>query len=482
MNLNLEGKWAGWGDMSQWWDALAASVLSGTDGLGAYLGEEGLSLVQIHKSLSGIQVGRHATYAIEPGKMAELAPALQETLLAWNLESCPVSLAISPHLGFFRHASLPRAASENLAKVVAYELDRFLPLTADKLFYGFQVLAETEIDIRFILMAVPRDKVEACLGLLKDATLRPIGVELAPVAVAKVFALSGRTLPASWLLLHLEDGAFELTHIQGAKVNAFAQGRNLRGKDLSRAVLAQVDGMVVAGPEPQMLGLYGAGRADFKVGILKKHELEVVYPSQIPLKGLQADLNLDEVLPAVGAGLACVGKAPLGLNLLPPAERAAIRLGRFSFTGVLALIMVGLICLWGASALIHTRIELYRTNRQISRLRPEAKEVEGLLRESRALAQQMESLRRVGQSPNKLMVLKTLTQLIPDNTWLFSLRLGKQYVDLGGMSTAASELIPLLDKSGLLKKTEFASPIVTDANKFEHFKVKAEFNGLKPHP
>jgi hypothetical protein len=61
------------------------------------------------------------------------------------------------------------------------------------------------------------------------------------------------------------------------------------------------------------------------------------------------------------------------------------------------------------------------------------------------------------------------------NTWLLNLHLSKQYVNLSGMSTAASDLIPLLDKSGLLKKIEFASPIVTDANKLEHFKIKAEF-------
>ena len=105
----------------------------------------------------------------------------------------------------------------------------------------------------------------------------------------------------------------------------------------------------------------------------------------------------------------------------------------------------------------------------------EAKEVEGLLKESRALAQQMESLHKIAQSPDKLAILKELTQLIPSNTWLFNLRLSKQHVNLSGLSSAASDLIPLLDKSGLLKKTEFASPIVTDANKLEHFKIKAEF-------
>jgi Tfp pilus assembly protein PilN len=482
MKLDLGRKWALRGNMSQWWDALAASVLTGMDGLGAYLGGEGLTLVQVHKSLGGIQVRGWATYPANPGQMEELGPALQETVAAWNLESCPVSLAVSPHLGFLRPAALPRAALENLAQVVAYELDRFLPLPAENLLYGFQVLEEAESEIRLMLMAVLRDQVEVGLRLLTAAALKPIAVELAPVAAAQVFGLSGRPLPASWLLLHLEGGSYELTHIQGAKVRAFAQGRNLRGKELSQAILAQIDAMAAPGPEPQLLGLYGRGGADFNVGILKKHELEVIYPSHINLKGLQPEMSLDEILPAVGAGLSCVGKAPLRVNLLPPAERAAIRWGRFSLTTMLILILLGLGCLWGASALIHTRVALYRTNRQITKLNREAKQVESLLQESRALAQQMESLRKIGQSPDKLIILKDLTKLIPDNTWLFNLRLSKQYVNLSGMSSSASELIPLLDKSGLFKRTEFASPIVTDANKNEHFKVKAEFKGLEPRP
>ena len=104
--------------------------------------------------------------------MEELGLVLKETVSAWTLELCPVSLAVSPHLGFFRQVSLPRAASENLAQVVAYELDRFLPLPADNLLYGFQVLAETETEIRLMLMAVPRDQVEVCLRLLTEATLQ----------------------------------------------------------------------------------------------------------------------------------------------------------------------------------------------------------------------------------------------------------------------------------------------------------------------
>lgn len=482
MKLAWEWKWPVRGTLNQWWDTLAASALPGTAGLGAYLGTTGLTLVQAHRNRSGIQVRRSSTYPFESGKMADLAPVLQGDLLTWSVESTLVSLAVSPHLGFLRPVTLPRAASDNLPKVVAYELDRFLPLPADRLLYGFQVLAETETQIHLMLMAVPRDRVEVCLSVLKEASLRPVAVELAPVSAGKVFAQSGRPLPESWLLLHLEEGSFELTHFHGGKVQAFYRGRDLPGPELSQAIQARVDEIAAASPDLQMMGLYGPKGSDFQIGRLKSHELEVIYPTHLPISGLPADMIWSDVLPAVGASLAGAAKLPFGVNLLPPEERPAIRLSRYSSTMMLLLILLGLGFFWGISALIHPRIELFRVNHQIARLNQEAQAVESLLRESRGLARQMESLGKIGQSPDKLKVLKDLTQLIPDNTWLTNLQLGQQFVNLSGMSSSASELIPLLDKSGLLKKTEFASPIVTDANRLEHFKIKAEFRGLEPRP
>jgi general secretion pathway protein L len=129
--------------------------------------------------------------------------------------------------------------------------------------------------------------------------------------------------------------------------------------------------------------------------------------------------------------------------------------------------------------LIHKRILLFQLNRQIAAVTPEVKEVEGLLKEGRALAQQMENLRKISASPDKLLVLKNLTQIIPKNTWLYNVRLSKQVLEIAGISQSASELIPLLEKSGWLNKTEFVAPIVTDANKLEHFKIKAEIKGLE---
>ena len=65
-------------NLSQWWNALAASVSAGRHGLGAYLGEEGLTLVQVSRSLSGIQVGRWATLPFTRGRWKKWAPSLKK--------------------------------------------------------------------------------------------------------------------------------------------------------------------------------------------------------------------------------------------------------------------------------------------------------------------------------------------------------------------------------------------------------------------
>jgi Tfp pilus assembly protein PilN len=468
-------------DLNAWWHRLSNSLKAGNRGLGVYLDGTGLTLMHLQKDFSGFQVLNLFFLPVEEGGVGNLAPRLREIVADWALEACPVSLAVSVEIGFFRQAALPRAAAENLPQVVAYELDRFLPLAADKLYYDFQVLQETDKEITLHLMALSREKVESCLLLLTEVGLKPMSLELAPTAAANAFAVLAGKLPASWLLLHLESGGFQLAQVQGQALGGFFIRSNLAAKEFSKALAAELSRPGVEGWDPKALCLYGRSGAGLDLAALGKGQgLDMVYPNHLAVKELPAETEYPGVLPALGAALKSLGKVPLAANLLPLTERAAPDFGVFSLTKVLLGVFLGLCLLWVGSALVHQRFLLYRVNRQIAALAPEAKQVEKQLEESRTLAKQMESLAKIGQSPDKLKILKDLTTLVPDNTWLFNLRLSKQNLEISGMSRSASDLIPLLEKSGWLKKTEFASPIVTDANKLEHFKIKAEIKGLEP--
>jgi Tfp pilus assembly protein PilN len=466
-------------DINDWWQSFSGALLGGADGLGAYLDETALTLAHVEKGLNGLQV-QHI-HRLDREKPEGLATRLKEMVSQWGLEGCPVSLAVSRDLGFLRPGTLPRAAAENLPQVVAYELDRFLPLPAERLYYDYQVLDETETEIHLMLMALPREPVEACLGLLSQAGLRLMAVELATAAVADAFSQLAGKLPSSWLLLHLSPGAFELAHIKGQTIREYRQGHRSTKGDLKRVLAEEIGQLAAADPDAKTLCLYGQGLQGLKVTALSEtHNLNPIYPSHLAIQDLPPGIEQDGALAAVGAALGCLGKASLSGNLLPVSERAAVRLGRFSFNYLLLLVFLGLFLLWGASSLIHGGVVLYQVNRELTALRPEGLEVEAQLAESRKLAKQMENFKKMGSAPDKLQILRALTELIPNNTWLFNLHLTRQNLEINGISKSASDLIPLLDKSGWLTNTEFASPIVTDANKQDHFKIKADFKGCEP--
>ncbi|MGB6064210.1 MAG: hypothetical protein WBG50_05355, partial [Desulfomonilaceae bacterium] len=109
-------------NFSGWWQSLSTSLLAGVDGLGVYVDEATLTLAHVQKGLQGLQVQHTLRLDREVG--ADQVQRLKEVVDQWGLEGCPVSLAVSRALGFLRPAALPQAAAENLAQVVAYELDR----------------------------------------------------------------------------------------------------------------------------------------------------------------------------------------------------------------------------------------------------------------------------------------------------------------------------------------------------------------------
>jgi Tfp pilus assembly protein PilN len=462
------------------WEIISSELLAAGAGLGVYLDRHALTLAQVQKTLSGTEVKDIITLSLPEGGLEPLVFPLQEIISRWGRQNSPVSLAVSRNLGFLRPMTLPKAAGENLAQVVAYEMDRFLPLPADRLYFGFQVTEETETEIHLMLMALPRDPVEACLKCLVQAGLQPISLELAPVAAANVFARQAGRLPSSWLLLCPGEGGgvLEIGHIQGRTIRSWRTVPVKSGAALS----AEIEKICAQAPAPEAMGYYGEGipgadlaRMSSKLGIA------LITPERLNLKGLPAEKGLQSAgLPALGAAFRALGRVPLGPNLLPEPEQAQIKLTGFFLIRSLLVLCLSLSCLWIGSLLIHRRVALYQVNRALAGLTPEARRVESQLKESQALAGQMQNFRkRLEQSPNKLRVLKELTQLIPDNTWFFNLRLSQNVLEISGVSTSAGDLLPLLERSGWLTRTEFASPIVTDANKLEHFKIKAEVKGME---
>lgn len=62
---------------------------------------------------------------------------------------------------------MPIAVKEDLARVVAYELDRITPLAADEAYYDFRVVHEDDQNVQLLVLACPADRLRSYLTALE---------------------------------------------------------------------------------------------------------------------------------------------------------------------------------------------------------------------------------------------------------------------------------------------------------------------------
>lgn len=172
--------------------------------------------------------------------------------------------------------------------------------------------------------------------------------------------------------------------------------------------------------------------------------------AQMQHQGLQADvLDVTEGRP--------------GLNLLPLEQRARgdLRGRRRRVTVVtvslLLVAMAMLLPIWQQRALLLDTVDqltrVQRTAQQALTLRDQ---LDRALESSRVLAQKKETL------PARVDLLRELTMILPDDTWLERLQIRGDTIQLVGQSSKASSLVAIIEASPLFSGVGFLSPVTTD--------------------
>jgi general secretion pathway protein L len=141
---------------------------------------------------------------------------------------------------------------------------------------------------------------------------------------------------------------------------------------------------------------------------------------------------------------------------------------------VLALALVAVLAglpLWDRhQALRALEDELAVADRQARAARELRAELERLSDDAAFLVDKRRS------TPLVLTVLDEVTRLVPDDTWVSTLRLRDGQIELNGHSDASAALIPILDASPLFGNVRFLSPVTRDRlADDERFHLAADF-------
>lgn len=151
------------------------------------------------------------------------------------------------------------------------------------------------------------------------------------------------------------------------------------------------------------------------------------------------------------------------LNLLPPEQRPRRGLwGRRWRTCiiVISLLLVAvaaMLPIWQQRALVigtmNAIAQIQKTAHQTLTLRDQ---LDQALATSRMLAQKKQAM------PPKVDVLRELTTILPDDTWIERLQINGDTLQIIGQSAKASALVSIIESSKLFNGTGFLSPVNTD--------------------
>jgi Tfp pilus assembly protein PilN len=406
------------------------------------------------------------------------AAALRAELDARRLPARAAWLALARNAVSVKQIELPPVAGDP-REMVGFELERHLPFPADDAPFDFVPLpAEPAADRtapagqRVLITAADRRVVDAALRLAEEAHLRPLSLTVAAHNLPTLVRVR-RNLRVAWL--HRAGAAVDLLLLHG---NVLLLSRSLPAGD-EAALAEEIQRSVAAVRWRACDAVWMSGDGDApgtpSYGPLASLGVPVVAPQWTPIARQRLEGLAPEQRGALQLAIAIVswhGARPL--ELLP----ATLRPRRLSRAQAITAGMAAATVLLGIVALLapgwREQRHLNRVNAEIARLEPNVKDADRVLRElerKRKLLATADGVETAAIRP--LPVLRDLTELVPNDTWLTTVSLDPKGVEITGAAAAASALIPLLENSPRLERVEFSSPVTRGRENKEQFRIRA---------
>jgi general secretion pathway protein L len=403
-----------------------------------------------------------------------VAARLATELDARGLGRPRVRVGLDRSLAVVKTLELPRTEGGSLRPMVAFELERHVPFAAQDIRFDCVPVAGAPRAVRRVLvMAADGRTVDGALRLLDTLERPPQAVTAACHDLPAL--LSRRRAGGRVVWIHRHGAHTDLLCLDQGVVRLSRSVPSASDVDLATEVARSLP--LVAWKECDAIWVSGDDAEGIRVAMRRGGPGAPV--SGPPFGRAGARLIARLPIRRRGAGLlalaVAVGRSRPRLNLLP----AGVRPLATSWTQRITAGLAAAAAVLGLGLLLaHGHAQeryLARVSEEIRRLDPEVKAVEELgaqILERKRLLATLQSAEAGGLRP--LPVLKELTELIPTDTWLQSVSMDHQGLELTGQATAASQLIPLLDGSPALERVEFTAPLTKVQTK-EQFRIRASW-------
>lgn len=398
------------------------------DSIGIEIRPGEVILAHVKKTFGGAGLGAHAVYAMESGesvreRLEEIASFLSEFRRENRIGTRNLVIGIPREQVIFRVIEYPAAVKENLRSTLEYDIDKYIPLSADEICFDHQIIQEDR----------ENNRLRVLLAFVKKTDLEP-------------YLAFCRRWPGGVFGLCVPSAAV-------ANAHAFLSGNKAHPLD------GYVDQILMKAENTPL------DAAWFPTSLLNK-----------------AGIPSPDLVPAFGLALAVLWDAPVRINLLPQeARKKPSRVGFYALIGLFVLfILAG--AAWGGGHLLRQKSRLEALDREIRHLSSEVAAITEMEGRIKVLDRKIDALTgQKGQADSLLEILRELTRIIPETAWVTDFTLTDKDIRLSGFAQSASDLVSLLESSSLFEDVVFLSAIVKD-NQMGKDRFFVGFKSVKPEP
>lgn len=390
--------------------------------LGIDIRSDRVAIAYLKASLGKVRLAIHAVYSLDENlksdkeKLDAVSDLTTDFITENRLAPADIFIGIPGELTIFRDIEFPLAVKENLRTTLRYEMEKYIPLPVESIYFDYQILSEDK----------KRNRMKVLLTVAKKTDIEPYAdfcISLSRSRVGKRIGVSG-----------IESRTTALA-------NFFLYIKGKRGRTSDREILKLLS-------EETDIDIYSVKLA--KAGI----------PSH-------------DLIPAFGLALKGVWKAvPLRLNLLPPElQKKPGKAGYYVMIFLTVMILLAGLA-WGGSHILKQRLIMDDLDAELTRLRSELVNIDQIRGSFQEIEDRMDYLNALRRNRISVLdVLREFTQAIPETAWIRELRLSEKGIQLNGYAESASDLIPLLEDSLLFKDVVFLSTITKEKDGKERFRI-----------
>jgi general secretion pathway protein L len=430
----------------------------------------------------------------EQARMAEAGSILADFVARNGLAGCEARLAIPADRVFLARVAFPPLKSKDLRPALALEMDRIFPVPSSRLKFNWRGPAGSAAgkDTRQIVVAASSEYLDLWEDLVSRAGLSLAGAVPSGWALSAACRWAGEPAidaAGPCAILRSSDGSVECTAMKGGEP-FFSAARPCAPEAAPEEALRILSEALIDAP---------ASLAESEAGVIAPAGWhrggrfpQTGKESFRPVEGFEE--RLAEAMEISGEEAADTGRFWGGLGafgaalcekgpdlLSPETEGAGYRTAARTATVAMAAAALLLAIAWPSVVAIRTRQEVRRLDAEIASMRPDVVRVEETVAVLGDIEGRLAVLREAGAGREEpILVLRQLTDRLPQGTWLTGLRMENRKVEMDGLSPSANEIFPVLTRDGQFRKVEFASPITRQADNIERFQIRAEFAPAPP--